>query len=66
MAYTGTYTAADFTPIIFDIMGSIGAEIANQASAIGQVLVLGLMLDVAGWAMSKVKPVTKDVTRGFA
>jgi len=64
MAYSATYTVADFPNIIFDLLGGIGAYFATEVSSIGGLLFLGLIMAILGWAVSHMKGTGKQMN-GF-
>ncbi len=58
MAYNATYTAADMVNIVFDIIGGIGAELATNNSALGGLVLLGVVVAMFAWILKGGKKVT--------
>lgn len=43
MAYSATYEAGDLVSIVFDLIGGVAAELADEKAAIGGLILLGLL-----------------------
>ena len=44
MAYTATYESADYDDIIFDLAGTVVAEVTSNASLLVTLIVLGMIV----------------------
>jgi len=51
MAYTASYTSADYDDIVFDLAGTIIAEITSNAPLLVTLIVLGMIVVLLGKTM---------------
>lgn len=63
MAYEATYEAGDLVSIVFDLIGGVIAELAENKSAIGGLILLALVAAMFKGVISRYKSVEKTVMR---